>query len=116
MGRTYEHKILDIVELGLVNYTSIFDITNNCQVPIFCQPFVMFQGDLWETVDEFKKLRNLLHDFFYANQHAKGIEISKAMKVVVCFTITEDRRIHLQVYETAVDSKRLLEEDCKITI
>jgi ribosome production factor 2 len=49
IGRTYEHKVLDMVELGVLNATSIQDIVGGLQVPYNSQPFIVFQGDLWES-------------------------------------------------------------------
>jgi len=49
IGRTYEHKVLDMIELGVLNATSIQDIVGSLQVPYNSQPFIVFQGDLWES-------------------------------------------------------------------
>jgi ribosome production factor 2 len=48
IGRTYENKILDMVELGMLNYEAIADLTE-AAVPINVHPFLIFQGDVWET-------------------------------------------------------------------
>jgi ribosome production factor 2 len=73
IGRTYEHKVLDMVELGILNVTSIQDVIATAQVPYDVQPFVIFQGDLWESDQDFKKLKNLINDFFLMNNRPKGI-------------------------------------------
>lgn len=49
IGRTYDWKILDMVEFGLTSFTSIEDLSNTIDVPYQIKPFVIFQGDLWET-------------------------------------------------------------------
>lgn len=110
-GRTYEHKVLDMAELGLLNFSSIQDVIATAEVPYDVQPFVIFQGDLWESNPEFKKLRNLLNDFFLMNNRPQGVEIDKALKVVVCWTVTEDSKIHLNIFEVTVEGgSAVLEE------
>jgi len=49
IGRTYDWKILDMVEFGITSFTSIEDLSNTIDVPYQIKPFVIFQGDLWET-------------------------------------------------------------------
>lgn len=61
-----------MVELGIKSYEAIESISES-GVPINIHPFVIFQGDIWETDEGFKKLRNLFNDFFYMNEKVKGI-------------------------------------------
>ena len=68
IGRTYEHKVLDMVELGITNMESMQAIISTIEVPFHSQPFVVFQGDLWESDEDFKKLKNLINDFFVMNK------------------------------------------------
>ena len=89
IGRTYEHKVLDMVELGVTNIKSIEELTSSIEVPFHAQPFLVFQGDLWESDTDCKKLKNLINDFFLMNNRQRSIDIDKAMKVMVCWTITE---------------------------
>lgn len=49
IGRTYEHKVLDMVELGVLDATSIEEIISSIEVPYHAHPFIVFQGDLWES-------------------------------------------------------------------
>jgi len=103
IGRTYEHKVLDMVELGILNLSSIQDVIATAQVPYDVQPFVVFQGDLWESDQDFKKLKNLINDFFLMNNRPKGIEIDKALKVVVSWSVTEDKKIFLNIFEVTIE-------------
>lgn len=98
VGRTYEHKVLDMVELGVVSANSIEEVAESIEVPFNSHPFIVFQGDLWESDEDFKKLKNLLNDFFVMNHRPKGLEIDKAMNVVVSWSVTEDKRIFLNVF------------------
>lgn len=76
-----------MVELGMLNYEGTADLTE-AAVPINVHPFLIFQGDLWETDENLKKLRNLLNDFFFMNEKVKGVEIDKLMSVMICWTAT----------------------------
>ena len=55
-----------MVELGMLIYEGIADLADTA-VPINVHPFLIFQGDVWETDENLKKLRNLLNDFFFMN-------------------------------------------------
>lgn len=96
-----------MVELGIKSYTSIQSLSET-GVPINVHPFVLFQGDVWQTDEGFKKLRNLLNDFFYMNQKVKGIEIDKLMSVLVCFTVLEDKRIFMRTYKVDMTGPNIL--------
>ena len=75
----------------------------NAAVPLDAQPFLVFQGDLWESDGQLKKLRNLINDFFLMNNRPSSVEIDKVMKVVVSWSVTEDRHIHLRTFEVTVE-------------
>lgn len=49
LGRTFDWKVLDMVEFGINSFQSIEDLSNSIDIPYQIKPFVIFQGDLWET-------------------------------------------------------------------
>lgn len=117
IGRTYEHKVLDMVELGIIGTESISDIMANAAVPLDAQPFLVFQGDLWESDGQLKKLRNLINDFFLMNNRPASVEIDKVMKVVVSWSVTEDRHIHLRTFEVTVEGgAAVLSQEGKLVV
>ena len=72
LGRTFDHQILDMVELGILRYKSIQDYGGS--VPkkrIGSKPLMLFLGDLWQQDSNCKKMQNLLIDFY------KGDVVSK---------------------------------------
>lgn len=105
-----------MVEFGLNSFKSIEEIAPTSNVPYQIKPFVIFQGDLWETDESCNKIRNLLSDFFYENNRITGIEVDKLLDIVICFTIAEDKRIFMRVYQTKVEGKNILEDDGKVVI
>lgn len=38
------------------------------------------------------------------------------LEVVVCFSITEDKRIYMRVFHTKIEGKNVLDDDGKIVI
>ena len=116
IGRMYDEKVLDMVEMGIKSITAINEFNESPDLAYHVRPFLIFQGDLWETDETFKKMRNLLNDFFFENDKMEGIEIDHILKVVVSFTILEDRTILMKTYECKVEGKDILEDDGKLTI
>ena len=116
IGRTFDEKMLDMVEFGLHNFQSTKEVSENINVPFQVRPFVIFQGDVWETEEDFGRIRNLLNDFFFENNKVEGIEVDKYLQIVVCFSVLEDRRIIMKTYETKIEGKDILEDDGKIVI
>ena len=105
-----------MVEFGLHNFQSTKEVSENINVPFQVRPFVIFQGDVWETEEDFGRIRNLLNDFFFENNKVEGIEVDKYLQIVVCFSVLEDRRIIMKTYETKIEGKDILEDDGKIVI
>jgi ribosome production factor 2 len=65
IGRTFDHQILDMAEVGLLRYKSIQDFGGS--VPkkrIGSKPLMMFLGDLWQQDSNCQKMQNLLMDFY----------------------------------------------------
>lgn len=63
MGRMYDNHLLDMVELGIVNYRGLSEF-KNAKVSSGTKPCMVFCGTDFEDVTEFQKLKNLLIDFF----------------------------------------------------
>ena len=65
LGRTFDHQVLDMVELGVLRYKSIQDYGGS--VPkkrVGSKPLMLFAGDLWQQDSNCQKLQNLLVDFY----------------------------------------------------
>lgn len=65
LGRTFDHQVLDMVEVGILRYKSIQDYGGS--VPkkrIGSKPMMMFMGDLWQQDSNCQKMQNLLIDFY----------------------------------------------------
>lgn len=65
MGRTFDHQLLDMVELGVLRYKGIHDYGGS--VPkkrMGSKPLMLFLGDLWQQDSTCQKMQNLLIDFY----------------------------------------------------
>ena len=65
LGRTFDHQILDMIEVGILRYKSIHDYGGT--VPkkrIGSKPMMMFLGDLWQQDSNCQKMQNLLMDLY----------------------------------------------------
>ena len=114
LGRLYEHQVLDMVEFGLTaDEEEVCDISS--EVPSNCRPFVIFQGDKWETDETYGKLRNLLQDFFVENVKVDELEVNNAIRLVISFSAVGDR-IYLRTYEVSITGDNILEQDGDINI
>ncbi|XP_064102193.1 ribosome production factor 2 homolog [Macrobrachium nipponense] len=63
MGRMFSNHLLDMVELGIVNYKGLSDF-KNAKISSGTKPCMVFCGTDFEDIDEYKKLKNFLIDFF----------------------------------------------------
>jgi len=64
MGRTFDHKILDMVELGILQYRSLTDFGGLPKKRLGSKPLLQFVGDIWSSDINLKRLQNLLIDFY----------------------------------------------------
>uniref|UniRef100_A0A1A8ERG5 Ribosome production factor 2 homolog n=1 Tax=Nothobranchius korthausae TaxID=1143690 RepID=A0A1A8ERG5_9TELE len=62
-GRMFDFHVLDMIELGVEKSISLSEIkTSKC--PEGTKPMLVFAGEAFESDNEFKRLKNLLLDFF----------------------------------------------------
>jgi len=102
IGRTFDHQILDMVEVGVLRYKSIHDYGGS--VPkkrIGSKPLMMFLGDLWQQDSSCQKMQNLLLDF-YRGDVVDKIVVS-GLDHLIMFVASKDPQtnqllIHQHVY------------------
>ena len=91
MGRTFDHQILDMVEVGILRYKSIQDYGGS--VPkkrIGSKPLMLFLGDLWQHDSNCKKMQNLLIDFYRGDVVSKLVVSGIDHLLVFVATQTQD--------------------------
>ncbi|KAI9360384.1 Brix domain-containing protein [Zopfochytrium polystomum] len=94
--RTFDYQILDIVEFGIVRAlpSAAFD---GPKPGIGQRPVMLFQGDLFEVNEDFKKIKNVLMDLFRASETSDLIDL-KGLDHVVSVSVDDKAVIHLRSY------------------
>lgn len=64
LGRTFDRRVLDMVELGIMQYRSVSDFPGLPKKRLGSKPLLQFVGDLWSSDINLKRLQNLLIDFY----------------------------------------------------
>uniref|UniRef100_A0A8C5K6Y5 Ribosome production factor 2 homolog n=1 Tax=Jaculus jaculus TaxID=51337 RepID=A0A8C5K6Y5_JACJA len=63
IGRMYDYHVLDMIELGIEKFVSLKDIKNS-KCPEGTKPLLIFAGDDFDVTEDYRRLKNLLIDFF----------------------------------------------------
>lgn len=97
LGRLYDNRLLDMIELGIDEEThQSLESVKGPSKASGAKPLIIFQGDAWNYDPTFKKIENLLLDFF------RGEKISKlslrGIDNVISFSVTEDNKIYMRGY------------------
>jgi len=88
IGRTFDRRVLDIAELGVVRYKSLTDYAGVPKKRTGSKPMLLFTGDIWHLKPEYKRLQNLLIDFYRGDPVQKII--LSGLDHIITFTVAED--------------------------
>lgn len=94
LGRSYDGHILDLIELGCENYSSVENFPGMKKI-IASKPLFAFLGDQWESDTTFSKLQNFLIDFFRGDKIDK-LSLKGVDHVIVCAVI--EGIVSLRIY------------------
>lgn len=64
LGRTFDRRILDMVEIGILQYRSLNDFGGLPKKRLGSKPLLQFVGDSWSSDINLRRLQNLLIDFY----------------------------------------------------
>jgi ribosome production factor 2 len=100
IGRTYDHHIYDLVEVGVENYKSLgaFKYDSKIAPKQGSKPFIVFTGEGFQTVDELKHLKEVLIDLL-RGEVVENLSLVGLDRVYVC---------------TAVSSKKVFLTQCAL--
>ncbi|XP_073291908.1 ribosome production factor 2 homolog [Primulina huaijiensis] len=92
IGRTYDHHIYDLVEIGVENFKSMasFSYDKKLAPQIGSKPFFAFIGEGFESVDELKHLKEVLLDLFHG-EAVKNLNLAGLDRVYVCTALSPNR-------------------------
>lgn len=96
--RTFDYRVLDMVELGLDWFTPMAEIMGE-KASVSSRPLMIFQGDLFETNETYKQIRSLFLDFF-RGEVADQVNL-KGLEYVITLTASSvDGKIYFRTYNT----------------
>ncbi|KAL6521141.1 hypothetical protein OROGR_017710 [Orobanche gracilis] len=92
LGRTYDHHIYDLVEIGVENFRSMGSFSYDVKLApkIGSKPFFAFIGEAFESVDELKHLKEVLLDLFHG-EAVTNLNLAGLDRVYVCTALSANR-------------------------
>ncbi|CAM9501752.1 unnamed protein product [Choristocarpus tenellus] len=88
LGRTFDGHVLDMIELGLVSFSGSSQLRGMAK-RVGSKPAMMFMGDRWGRSEEYRKLQNLLIDFF-RGEVVGQIALAGLDHCMVCTTVGDN--------------------------
>ena len=92
-------------ELGINNFEEIDNGKGWNQIPSAVRPVLIFNGDIFEYDEVFKRFRNLMHDMFTQGTQAPGVDVVLGTKLVIMITATDDKKVWFRFYTTKMMAK-----------
>ena len=98
IGRLFDHRILDMYELGVDSFKGMAEFAADIKggTTTDCKPCLLFSGDQWEHDAALSDLRQVLLDFF----HQQVVEQigSLGIEQVISFTAMPGRKVFVRTY------------------
>ncbi|CAI0469490.1 unnamed protein product [Linum tenue] len=92
IGRTYDHQIYDLVEVGVENFKPMesFKYDKKLAPQVGSKPFITFAGEGFESIDELKHLKEVLLDLF-RGEVVESLSLVGLDRVYVITAVSSDR-------------------------
>ncbi|GLT64376.1 hypothetical protein SLA2020_368750 [Shorea laevis] len=92
IGRTYDHHIYDLVEVGVENFKSMDSFTYDKKLAprVGSKPFIAFIGEGFESVDQLKHLKEVLLDLF-RGEVVENLNLAGVDRAYVCTALSSNR-------------------------
>lgn len=88
LGRTFDHQVLDMMELGVLRYKSLADYGGSViKKRVGSKPLLLFQGDVWQHDATLGKLQNFLIDFYRGDPVDKLV--ASGLDHIIVFSIAD---------------------------
>ncbi|KAJ3065842.1 rRNA-binding ribosome biosynthesis protein rpf2 [Podochytrium sp. JEL0797] len=97
--RTFNHELLDLVELNLVRALPM-EAFEGPKPAMGNRPTIVFNGDLWETDADFVKIKNSLQDLLgNGNGSSAADKVNlKGLDHVISVSVDVEKRVHFRTY------------------
>ncbi|XP_077252767.1 ribosome production factor 2 homolog [Tasmannia lanceolata] len=91
LGRTYDHHIYDLVEVGVENFKTMesFSYDKKLSPKVGSKPFFAFIGEGFESVEELKHLKEILLDLF-RGEVTENLNLAGVDRVIVCTAVSSN--------------------------
>lgn len=104
IGRSFDHQILDTVELGVTYFKSLKDYGGTIpKKRMGSKPLLLFVGDVWRQESDLENLQNLLTDFYRGDTVDQLV--ASGLDHLITFTAARDPhlphhpvRVHQRTY------------------
>ncbi|KAJ7976060.1 ribosome production factor 2-like [Quillaja saponaria] len=92
IGRTYDHHIYDLVEVGVQNFKSMesFMCDKKLSPRVGSKPFIAFVGEGFETVEELKHLKEVLIDLLHG-EVVENLNLAGLDHAYVCSAVSSNK-------------------------
>ncbi|GAB2278196.1 hypothetical protein Dimus_012889 [Dionaea muscipula] len=92
IGRTYDHHIYDLVEVGVENFRSMgsFSYDRKIAPKVGSKPFIAFIGEGFETVEELKHLKEVLLDLLQG-EVVDNLNLAGLDRIYLCTALSSNR-------------------------
>lgn len=89
IGRTYDHHIYDLMEVGVENFRSMdsFKYDKSIAPKMGTKPFICFIGEGFESVDELKHLKEVLLELF-KGEVIENLNLAGVDRAYVCMALS----------------------------
>ena len=96
LGRTFDFRILDMVEFGITNYAPI-QAFPEAKIAPGSVPLILFNGDDFDANSKTQLLRSLLLDIFKGPSDFTSVDLTGVDHVIV-FTLEGDSKLNFRHY------------------
>ncbi|CAO3683186.1 unnamed protein product [Umbelopsis vinacea] len=79
-ARMFEHQVMDMMEIGVESATAMSQI-KGAKCAVGMKPLMVFNGELFDTHDNYKNLKNMFTDFFHG-QNIDAINLTGLEHVI----------------------------------
>ncbi|XP_021891867.1 ribosome production factor 2 homolog [Carica papaya] len=92
IGRTYDHLIYDLVEVGVENFKSMVSFAYDKKVgpKVGSKPFIVFIGENFESIQELKHLKEVLLDLF-RGEVVENLNLAGVDRAYTCTAVSSNR-------------------------
>ncbi|KAM7457428.1 hypothetical protein BLSTO_01811 [Blastocystis sp. subtype 1] len=102
MGRMFNYQLLDMIELGVLDYKSI-ESFKSMKSQVGQKPMFLFQSDLWQYSERHMLVKNMILDFF-RGEEVSTINLTGLSYVIAVTAIGDESdakpKIFFRVYST----------------